>query len=44
MLGFKLTATAGTAQTLAGAGLDVEIVEKGRTVVDLIRRGRSTSS
>ena len=39
-LGFKLTATAGTAQTLAGAGLDVEIVEKGRTVVDQIRKGK----
>ncbi|HJV29422.1 MAG TPA: carbamoyl-phosphate synthase large subunit [Gaiellaceae bacterium] len=39
-LGFKLTATAGTAQTLAGAGLDVEVVDKGRTVVDQIRKGR----
>jgi carbamoyl-phosphate synthase large subunit len=39
-LGFKLTATAGTAQTLAGAGLDVTIVEKGRTVVDEIRKGK----
>ena len=39
-LGFKLTATAGTAHTLAGAGLDVEIVEKGRTVVDQIRKGK----
>src|ERR671912_909096 len=39
-LGFKLTATAGTAQTLTGAGLDVEIVEKGRTVVDQIRKGK----
>jgi carbamoyl-phosphate synthase large subunit len=39
-LGFKLTATSGTAETLAGAGLDVEIVEKGQPVVDLIRRGR----
>jgi carbamoyl-phosphate synthase large subunit len=39
-LGFKLTATAGTAHTLAGAGLDVEIVDKGRTVVDQIRRGK----
>jgi carbamoyl-phosphate synthase large subunit len=39
-LGFTLTATSGTAQTLAGAGLDVEIVEKGQPVVDLIRRGR----
>jgi carbamoyl-phosphate synthase large subunit len=39
-LGFRLTATSGTAQTLAGAGLDVEIVDKGQPVVDLIRRGR----
>ena len=39
-LGFKLTATAGTARTLNGAGLDVEIVEKGRTVVDQIRKGK----
>jgi carbamoyl-phosphate synthase large subunit len=39
-LGFKLTATRGTARTLAGAGLDVEEVEKGRPVVDQIRRGR----
>jgi carbamoyl-phosphate synthase large subunit len=39
-LGFTLTATAGTARTLAGAGLDVEIVEKGRTVVDQIRKGK----
>jgi carbamoyl-phosphate synthase large subunit len=39
-LGFRLTATSGTAQTLAGAGLDVEVVEKGQPVVDLIRRGR----
>jgi carbamoyl-phosphate synthase large subunit len=39
-LGFKLTATAGTARTLSGAGLDVEIVEKGRTVVDQIRKGK----
>jgi carbamoyl-phosphate synthase large subunit len=45
-LGFKLLATAGTADTLAAAGLDVERVRKvtengeGPTVVDLIRRGR----
>jgi carbamoyl-phosphate synthase large subunit len=45
-LGFKLLATAGTADTLASAGLDVERVRKvteegaGPTVVDLVRRGR----
>jgi carbamoyl-phosphate synthase large subunit len=45
-LGFKLLATAGTADTLASAGLEVERVRKvteegaGPTVVDLIRRGR----
>jgi carbamoyl-phosphate synthase large subunit len=45
-LGFTLLATAGTADTLAAAGLDVERVRKvteggaGPTVVDLIRRGR----
>jgi carbamoyl-phosphate synthase large subunit len=45
-LGFKLLATAGTADTLASAGLEVECVRKvteegaGPTVVDLIRRGR----
>jgi carbamoyl-phosphate synthase large subunit len=45
-LGFKLLATAGTADTLAAAGLEVECVRKvteegdGPTVVDLIRRGR----
>jgi carbamoyl-phosphate synthase large subunit len=45
-LGFKLLATAGTARTLASAGLVVEYVrkvtEEGSTpsVVDLIRRGR----
>jgi carbamoyl-phosphate synthase large subunit len=45
-LGFRLLATAGTADTLAVAGLDVERVRKvtedgeGPTVVDLIRRGR----
>jgi carbamoyl-phosphate synthase large subunit len=45
-LGFKLLATAGTADTLASAGLEVGRVRKvteegaGPTVVDLIRRGR----
>jgi len=45
-LGFKLLATAGTADRLATAGLGVECVRKvtedgaGPTVVDLIRRGR----
>jgi carbamoyl-phosphate synthase large subunit len=45
-LGFKLLATAGTADTLGAAGIGVEHVRKvteagsGATVVDLIRRGR----
>jgi carbamoyl-phosphate synthase large subunit len=45
-LGFRLVATAGTARTLADAGLVVEYVRKvthdgdGPTVVDLVRRGR----
>ncbi|HXY86103.1 MAG TPA: carbamoyl-phosphate synthase large subunit [Gaiellaceae bacterium] len=45
-LGFRLLATAGTASTLAAAGLEVERVRKvtedgeGASVVDLIRRGR----
>jgi carbamoyl-phosphate synthase large subunit len=45
-LGFKLLATAGTADTLSAAGLEVERVRKvtedgeGPSVVDLIRRGR----
>ena len=45
-LGFELLATAGTARTLAAAGLAVEYVRKvteegeGPTVVDLVRRGR----
>jgi carbamoyl-phosphate synthase large subunit len=45
-LGFRLLATAGTARTLAGAGLAVEYVRKvteegqGPSVVDLVRRGR----
>ncbi len=45
-LGFALLATAGTARTLADAGLAVEYVRKvteegrGPSVVDLVRRGR----
>jgi carbamoyl-phosphate synthase large subunit len=45
-LGFRLLATAGTAHTLASAGLAVEYVRKvteegdGPSVVDLVRRGR----
>jgi carbamoyl-phosphate synthase large subunit len=45
-LGFKLLATAGTAETLSKAGLEVDRVRKvteegrGPSVVDLIRRGR----
>jgi carbamoyl-phosphate synthase large subunit len=45
-LGFKLLATAGTADALAAADLEIERVRKvteegeGPTVVDLIRRGR----
>jgi carbamoyl-phosphate synthase large subunit len=39
-LGFRLVSTAGTARTLAAAGLELEQVEKGRAVVDLIRRRR----
>jgi carbamoyl-phosphate synthase large subunit len=45
-LGFHLLATAGTARTLAAAGLAVEYVRKvteggdGPTIVDLVRRGR----
>jgi carbamoyl-phosphate synthase large subunit len=45
-LGFKLLATAGTADTLTQAGLELERVRKvteeggGPTIVDLIRRGR----
>jgi carbamoyl-phosphate synthase large subunit len=45
-LGFRLLATAGTARTLAAAGLVVEYVRKvtedgeGPSVVDLVRRGR----
>jgi carbamoyl-phosphate synthase large subunit len=46
VLGFQLLATSGTAHVLEGAGLEVEAVRKvseegvGRSVVDLIRRGR----
>jgi carbamoyl-phosphate synthase large subunit len=45
-LGFDLVATAGTARTLAAAGIPVDSVRKvgeegeGHTVVDLVRRGR----
>jgi carbamoyl-phosphate synthase large subunit len=45
-LGFELVATAGTARTLAAAGIPVEHVRKvgergdGHSVVDLVRRGR----
>jgi carbamoyl-phosphate synthase large subunit len=39
-LGFALTATHGTAQILEQAGLDVDEVDKGQPVVDLIRRGK----
>src|SRR5438067_5151894 len=39
-LGFRLVATEGTARTLAAAGLDVEVVDKGAAVVDLVRRRR----
>jgi carbamoyl-phosphate synthase large subunit len=39
-LGFELVATAGTAVALRRAGLDVEEIEKGKPVVDLIRKGR----
>jgi carbamoyl-phosphate synthase large subunit len=45
-LGFALVATAGTARTLAAAGIPVDRVRKvgedgeGHTVVDLVRRGR----
>jgi carbamoyl-phosphate synthase large subunit len=39
-LGFSLVSTGGTAQTLRLAGLDVEEIEKGKPVVDLIRKGR----
>jgi len=39
-LGFRLIATEGTRVRLSAAGLDVDAVEKGTAVVDLIRRGR----
>jgi carbamoyl-phosphate synthase large subunit len=39
-LGFSLLATEGTRRTLAAAGLDVEAVDKGQAVVDLLRRRR----
>jgi carbamoyl-phosphate synthase large subunit len=39
-LGFGLVATRNTAEILAKAGLEVEEVEKGQAVVDMIRRGR----
>ena len=39
-LGFRLIATEGTRIRLSAAGLDVDPVEKGTAVVDLIRRGR----
>jgi carbamoyl-phosphate synthase large subunit len=39
-LGFALVATEGTARTLAAAGLEVDSLEKGATVVDLVRRRR----
>jgi carbamoyl-phosphate synthase large subunit len=37
-LGFELTATAGTARALAAAGIAVGEVDKGTTVVELLRR------
>jgi carbamoyl-phosphate synthase large subunit len=37
-LGFELTATAGTAHALRAAGIEVEEVEKGAAVVELLRR------
>jgi carbamoyl-phosphate synthase large subunit len=39
-LGFELVATAGTAGALRAAGLEVDEIEKGRPVVDMIRRRR----
>jgi carbamoyl-phosphate synthase large subunit len=39
-LGFALVATEGTARTLAAAGLEVDAVEKGAAVVELVRRRR----
>ena len=39
-LGFELVATAGTAGVLRSAGLDVDEIEKGKPVVDMIRKRR----
>ena len=39
-LGFSLVSTGGTARALRVAGLDVEEIDKGKPVVDLIRKGR----
>ncbi len=39
-LGFSLVSTGGTAQALRIAGLDVEEIEKGKPVVDMIRKSR----
>jgi carbamoyl-phosphate synthase large subunit len=39
-LGFRLVATGGTARTLTAAGLTVKEIDKGRAVVDLVRRGQ----
>jgi carbamoyl-phosphate synthase large subunit len=39
-LGFALVATTGTADALRAAGLDVDVIEKGKPVVDLIRARR----
>ncbi|HEY8315350.1 MAG TPA: carbamoyl-phosphate synthase large subunit [Gaiellaceae bacterium] len=39
-LGFELVATAGTAEALRGAGLDVDEIEKGKPVVEMIRTRR----
>src|SRR4029077_9519547 len=39
-LGFELVSTGGTASALRSAGLDVDEIEKGKPVVDTIRRGR----
>jgi carbamoyl-phosphate synthase large subunit len=39
-LGFELVATSGTADALRSAGLDVDEIEKGKPVVDMIRKRR----
>ena len=39
-LGFELVATAGTAEALRGAGLEVDEIEKGKPVVEMIRKRR----